>query len=242
VGKLSRGDDVDVWEKEPVSPRRIQLVAPPPLIGPPPQPRPDAPRGAITAREIGLVVVSIMSAAAVIAFYRLTDTPPAPRLASAPATRVVIASVADEPAGPATAQPAATAFAAAPPTPAPSATVSVPAPADTRSPAAEPQASEPRRAMSPEQHQAMVPLVARGKELLRSGDFSSARLILERAADAGEAEAALTLGSTYDPTALTQLGIRRQVANIDLARNWYEKAQEFGSTEASSRLKTLPNY
>jgi hypothetical protein len=114
------------------------------------------------------------------------------------------------------------------------------APADTRSPAAEPEASELRRALRPEQRQAAA-LVARGKELLRDGDFSSARLILQRAADAGEADAALTLGSTYDPGKLAQLGIRSQVANVDLARTWYEKAQEFGSTEASSRLKTLPN-
>ena len=115
------------------------------------------------------------------------------------------------------------------------------APADTRSPAAEPQLPELRRAMDPEQRQAMSSLAARGKELLREGDFSSARLILQRAADAGEADAALTLGSTYDPSVLAQLGIRSQVANVDLARTWYEKAQEFGSAEASSRLKTLPN-
>jgi hypothetical protein len=40
---------------------------------------------------------------------------------------------------------------------------------------------------------------------------------------------------------LAQLGIRSQVANVDLARTWYEKAQVFGSAEASSRLKTLRN-
>jgi hypothetical protein len=125
------------------------------------------------------------------------------------------------------------------------------APADTRSPAAEPQASTAeastaesqasklRRAMSLDQRQTIASLLARGKELLRDGDFSSARLILQRAADAGEADAALTLGSTYDPSILAQ-GIRREVANVDLARTWYEKAQEFGSAEASSRLKTLP--
>ena len=95
--------------------------------------------------------------------------------------------------------------------------------------------------MSPEQRQAVALLVARGKELLRDGDFSSARLILERAAEAGDAEAALTLGSTYDPAVLARLGIRGQVANVDSARTWYEKAQELGSTEASARLKTLPN-
>jgi hypothetical protein len=139
------------------------------------------------------------------------------------------------------------------------------APADIRGPAAEPQAStteastaepqastaqastaEPqvsklRRAMSLDQRQAIASLVARGKELLREGDFSSARLILQRAADAGDADAALTLGATYDPSILAGLGIRSQVANADAARTWYEKAQEFGSAEASSRLKTLPS-
>jgi hypothetical protein len=115
------------------------------------------------------------------------------------------------------------------------------APADTRSPVAEPQASEPRLAVTPDRRQAIASLVVRGKELLRDGDFSSARLILQRAVDAGEADAALTLGATYDPGILAQLGIRSQVANVDLARTWYEKAQEFGSAEASSRLKRLPN-
>jgi TPR repeat protein len=66
-------------------------------------------------------------------------------------------------------------------------------------------------------------------------------LILQRAAEASDAEAALTLGSTYDPAILARLGIRSQVANVELARMWYEKAYEFGSTEASSRLKTLTN-
>jgi len=263
VGKPSGDEGDDVLDDEPVGLRRIQLVAPPPLIGRPPQPRPDAPRSRTTARDIGLAaMVSMVSALAVVAFYRFSNAPPAPapRLAAASATRVVNAPPADEPAGPAAAQPATTALGAAlptpaaPPAPSPPATslaaaatpptqkVTALAPADTRGPAAEPQASEVRRAMSPEQRQAVASLVARGKELLRNGDFSSARLLLERAADAGEADAALTLGSTYDPAILAQLGIRKQVANIDLARTWYEKAQEFGSTEASARLKTLPNY
>ena len=259
VGKPSRGEGEDVLDDEPVALGRIQWVAPPPLVGRAPQPPPDEPRSAFAVRDIGLVaLVSMVSAVAVIAFYRFANTPPAPapRLASASATRVVDAA----PAGLTAAQPAAAVLAAAPPTPEappappppvtllasaaspPTQEVSALAPADTRSTAAEPPASEPRRALSPEQRQAMASLVARGKDLLRNGDFSSARLILERAADSGEADAALMLGSTYDPTVLAQLGIRRQVANIELARTWYERAQEFGSTEASSRLKTLSNY
>jgi TPR repeat protein len=74
---------------------------------------------------------------------------------------------------------------------------------------------------------------------IRLGDTLKVRR--ERAADAGEADAALTIGSTYDPSILAQLGVRGQIANVDLARTWYQKAQEFGSTEASARLKTLPN-
>jgi hypothetical protein len=115
------------------------------------------------------------------------------------------------------------------------------APADTRSPAAEPQASDSRASLRPDQRQAIAALVARGKELLRDGDFSSARLILQRAADSNDADAALTLGATYDPVILARLGLRNQVANVALARTWYEKAQEFGSTEAAARLKTLSN-
>jgi len=259
AGKVSRGEGDDVLDDQPVGLRR---TPPPPLIGRPPQPPPEALRSSTTARDIGLsAIVGIVSALAVVAIYRSASTPPAPapQLASASATRLVHAAPAYEPTGPAATQPAATARAAAPPflaavpAPPPPATlpvadatpptqkVSALAPADARSPAAEPQASELRRALSPEQRQAMASLVARGKELLRNGDFSSARLILEHAADAGEADAALTLGSTYDPAVLARLGIREQVANVESARAWYAKAQEFGSTEASSRLKTLPD-
>jgi hypothetical protein len=113
------------------------------------------------------------------------------------------------------------------------------APAETQNPAAEPGSSDPRGPMRPDERQAIAPQVARGKELLRNGDFSSARLILLRAAEAGDADAALTLGATYDPTVLARLGIRNQVANVELARMWYQKAQENGSTEASSRLQRL---
>jgi hypothetical protein len=113
------------------------------------------------------------------------------------------------------------------------------APADTQSSAAKVRPPDPGRAMRPGERQAVASLVARGKEVLRNGDFSSARLILRRAAEAHDAEAALTLGATYDPIILTQLGIRSQVADVELAATWYQKAEEFGSTEASSRLKML---
>src|SRR6516162_2672966 len=91
VGKLSRGESDDGLDDEPVGLHRIQVVAPPPLVGPAPHPRPDAP-GSITARDIALVaIVSLLSGLAVIAFYRFADVPqaPAPQLASASATRMI---------------------------------------------------------------------------------------------------------------------------------------------------------
>jgi hypothetical protein len=116
------------------------------------------------------------------------------------------------------------------------------APADTQSSTAKDRPPDPGRAMRPGERQAVASLVARGKELLRNGDFSSARLILRRAAEAHDAEAALTLGATYDPIILTRLGIRSQVADVELAVTWYQKAEGFGSTEASSRLKMLTTF
>ena len=116
------------------------------------------------------------------------------------------------------------------------------APADTQSSTAKVQPPDPGRGMRPGERQVVATLVARGKELLRNGDFSSARLILRRAAEAHDAEAALTLGATYDPIILTRLGIRSQVADVELAVTWYQKAEEFGSTEAPSRLKMLRTF
>jgi hypothetical protein len=95
--------------------------------------------------------------------------------------------------------------------------VSALAPADTQSSPAKVGASDPGNPMRPDQRQAVSSQVARGKEMLRNGDFSSARLILRRIAEAGDADAALTLGATYDPNILARLGIRSQVANVGLA-------------------------
>ena len=42
-------------------------------------------------------------------------------------------------------------------------------------------------------------LVKRGQDFIANGDLAAARLVLRRAADGGDAQAALLLGSTYDP-------------------------------------------
>jgi hypothetical protein len=50
-------------------------------------------------------------------------------------------------------------------------------------------------------------LLRRGRELMNLGDMAGARLVFRRAADAGNAEAALSLASTFDPIALGELGV-----------------------------------
>jgi TPR repeat protein len=79
----------------------------------------------------------------------------------------------------------------------------------------------------------------RGDALIASGDFAAARLVLRRAADAGDARAAMTLAETYDPAILEKLGVHGVVPDLAMARGWYEKAKKLGATEATQRLELL---
>ena len=80
-------------------------------------------------------------------------------------------------------------------------------------------------------------LLARGDALIASGDLASARLVLRRAAEAGNARAAFVLGSTYDPNVWH--GSQGFAADAALARLWYERARQFGSADAPLRLQQL---
>ena len=82
-------------------------------------------------------------------------------------------------------------------------------------------------------------LLKRGDQLIASGDLAAARLVLRRAAEAGDARAAMALGGTYDPAILEKLGVHGFVADVAMARGWYEKAKKFGSAEAPQRLEML---
>ena len=82
-------------------------------------------------------------------------------------------------------------------------------------------------------------LIRRGEALLSQGDIASARLMLRRAADAGSARAALTLGGTFDQKVLRKMGVLGFQADPTQARDWYTKAAALGSGEASRRLAGL---
>lgn len=87
----------------------------------------------------------------------------------------------------------------------------------------------------------LVALLKRAKGLLAIGDISSARLLLERAADAQEAEAALMLAGTYDPQVLGSQDLRSVTPDPATARLWYQKAAQLGSADARRRLGQLQN-
>src|SRR5262249_25184598 len=83
-------------------------------------------------------------------------------------------------------------------------------------------------------------LVGRGRQLMIAGDIRNARLVLQQAAEAGNATAALELGATYDPIELEKWGVRDEaLSDIAMARTWYQKAKDLGSTEATERLERL---
>jgi len=79
----------------------------------------------------------------------------------------------------------------------------------------------------------------RADALIASGDLAAARLVLRRAADAGDARAAMMLAETYDPAILEKLGVHGIMPDLAMARGWYEKAKKFGATEATQRLELL---
>jgi len=84
-------------------------------------------------------------------------------------------------------------------------------------------------------------LVKQGQQFVAAGDFVTARLVFQRAAEAGNAAAALALGASYDPVVLSRLGVRGVDADVGKARTWYQKAKEFGAPDADRRLSTLAN-
>jgi hypothetical protein len=82
-------------------------------------------------------------------------------------------------------------------------------------------------------------LLKRGRYLLSIDDIAPARLLLERAADANEANAAFDLAGTYDPAVLARSHALGIAPDLAMARMWYEKALNLGHSEAQARLAQL---
>jgi hypothetical protein len=108
-----------------------------------------------------------------------------------------------------------------------------------------PQYPREQLAVNPPQGPAVVPplraanLLGLGENLRKRGDIAAARPALERAAVAGNAQAALELAMTFDRAFLSQWGAVGTVPDEAKARDWYNKAIQLGSTEALQRRDRL---
>lgn len=100
------------------------------------------------------------------------------------------------------------------------------------------EAAPPARRIDPDE---LAALLKRAKGLLAIGDITAARLLLERAADAQEADAALMLAGTYDPQILGARDMRSITPDPATARLWYQKAAQLGSSDARRRLSQIQN-
>ena len=137
----------------------------------------------------------------------------------------------------------ATRTAAAPPAavaPAPPQPQAMAPPSQPAAAADTPQArAEPVQELSPNE---VAALVRRAQELLASGDLPAARMLLRRAADAQNARAALLLAKTFDPITLRHLSTADPGPDLAQARNWYQRAKEWGAPEAQRQLDALASF
>jgi hypothetical protein len=101
-----------------------------------------------------------------------------------------------------------------------------------------PPASKATRALDPEE---IKLLMKQGEQFIAAGDVVTARIVFQRAAEAGDVGAAVALGGTYDPIVLAKLGVVGLGADVERARTWYQKAESLGSAEATWRLAILAN-
>jgi hypothetical protein len=117
---------------------------------------------------------------------------------------------------------------------------SLPIPSVTRAPSTKPPLTSVTDSGAPQLASAEITmLVDRGKDFLAAGDLSSAQLLFRRAAEAGSAEAALALASTYDPHYLAEHNVVGVAGDEVKARTWYQRAMELGSPEAAHMLAQL---
>ena len=82
-------------------------------------------------------------------------------------------------------------------------------------------------------------LKEKGDEQLAQGLIAPARLLYERAAELGLAQAAMALAATYDESELTSPNLRGVSPDAKEAKRWYERARQLGASDADQRLRRL---
>jgi hypothetical protein len=82
-------------------------------------------------------------------------------------------------------------------------------------------------------------LYRRAEGLVADGDFAGARLLLERAVEAGHAGAIFMLASTYDPNVLGKVNALGIKGEPEKARALYQQALAAGIDDSNGRLSAL---
>ena len=206
-------------------PAHGSLIAPGRLISP----------GAIMADELTAAVVASSTPTGPAPDSSGANLIPAPR---APLTEVAT-TVPDRPSAVKSGAKPLTADLGLPGYPVPS----VSAGADGPAPTVDPPETTPNAAISvsepPPSNPDATALLERGDSLFRIGDVASARLFYERAIDAGNSEAALRLGGTYDPDFLAHARLGELHGDVAMAVYWYRRAGELGAKEAQTLLQAI---
>jgi hypothetical protein len=105
--------------------------------------------------------------------------------------------------------------------------------------AAEAAAMEQPAAAEAQDNPEAAKLIARASALLGQGNIGAARIVLERAAETGSAQASFMLAETYDPNILSAWGTYGPRGEATKARELYAKAHAGGIQEAKERFDAL---
>ena len=85
-------------------------------------------------------------------------------------------------------------------------------------------------------------LIRDGNRLMRDGDIASARRLYEQAAANGNAEAALAMGRSFDPSYFEKLPVKTGKPDPATAFEWYKKALEGGLVTARVKIDALKQW
>ena len=85
-------------------------------------------------------------------------------------------------------------------------------------------------------------LIRDGNRLMRDGDIASARRLYEQAAANNNAEAALAMGRSYDPSYFEKLPVKTGKPDPATAFEWYKKALEGGLVTARVKIDALKQW
>ncbi len=85
-------------------------------------------------------------------------------------------------------------------------------------------------------------LIRDGNRLMRDGDIAAARRLYEQAAASGNAEAALALGRSFDPSYFEKLPVKTGKPDPATAFEWYKKALEGGLVTARVKIDALKQW